>query len=134
MAQIPQINNPITAKNYNYSSRPMDPNTEPFDIVKLTGVQGAGSGSASSARSRLEMGNRELIPLQVQVAKDPTLAVETLKDLLNIEVLNQALINGRALREAGGSRRRPLCKAGGACAGDPEPGAAEHDVQRPRVL
>ena len=22
MAQIPQINNPITAKNYNYSSRP----------------------------------------------------------------------------------------------------------------
>lgn len=94
MAQIPQINNPITAKNYNYSSRPMDPNTEPFDIVKLTGVQGSGNSSASGARSRLEMGNRELIPLQVQVAKDPTLAVETLKDLLNIEVLNQALING----------------------------------------
>ena len=94
MAQIPQINNPITAKNYNYSSRPMDPNTEPFDIVKLAGVQGAGNSSSSGARSRLEMGNRELIPLQVQVAKDPTLAVETLKDLLNIEVLNQALING----------------------------------------
>lgn len=94
MAQIPQINNPITAKNYNYSSRPMDPNTEPFDIVKLTGVQGSGNSSASGARSRLEMGNRELIPLQVQVAKDPTLAVETLKDLLNVEVLNQALING----------------------------------------
>lgn len=93
MAQIPQINNPITAKNYNYSSRPMDPNTEPFDIVKLAGVQGSGN-SSSGARSRLEMGNRELIPLQVQVAKDPTLAVETLKDLLNIEVLNQALING----------------------------------------
>ena len=94
MAQIPQINNPITAKNYNYSSRPMDPNTEPFDIVKLAGVQGSGNYSSSGARSRLEMGNRELIPLQVQVAKDPTLAVETLKDLLNIEVLNQALING----------------------------------------
>lgn len=94
MAQIPQINNPITAKNYNYSSRPMDPNTEPFDIVKLAGVQGSGNPSSSGARSRLEMGNRELIPLQVQVAKDPTLAVETLKDLLNIEVLNQALING----------------------------------------
>lgn len=94
MAQIPQINNPITSKNYNYSSRQMDPNTEPFDIVKLTGVQGSGNSSASGARSRLEMGNRELIPLQVQVAKDPTLAVETLKDLLNIEVLNQALING----------------------------------------
>lgn len=94
MAQIPQINNPITAKNYNYSSRPMDPNTEPFDIVKLAGAQGSGNSSSSGARSRLEMGNRELIPLQVQVAKDPTLAVETLKDLLNIEVLNQALING----------------------------------------
>lgn len=94
MAQIPQINNPITAKNYNYSSRPMDPNTEPFDIVKLTGVQGSGNSGASGARSRLEMGNRELIPLQVNVAKDPTLAVETLKDLLNVEVLNQALING----------------------------------------
>ena len=45
MAQIPQINNPITAKNYNYSSRPMDPNTEPFDIVKLAGVQGSGNRS-----------------------------------------------------------------------------------------
>ena len=64
MAQIPQINNPITAKNYNYSSRQTDPNTEPFDMVKLTGVQGSGSSSASGARSRLEMGNRELIPLQ----------------------------------------------------------------------
>lgn len=94
MAQIPQINNPITAKNYNYSSRQTDPNTEPFDIVKLTGVQSAGGSSTSGTNSRLEMGNRELIPLQVQVAKDPTLAVETLKDLLNVEVLNQALING----------------------------------------
>ena len=94
MAQIPQINNPITAKNYNYSSRPMDENTEPFDIVRLTGVGGAGVSSDSGTRSRLEMGNRELIPLSVQVAKNPTLAVETLKDLLNVEVLNQALITG----------------------------------------
>lgn len=94
MAQIPQINNPITAKNYNYSSRPMDENTEPFDVVKLTGVGGSGGSADAGARSRLEMGNRELIPLSVQVAKDPTLAVETLKDLLNVEVLNQALITG----------------------------------------
>lgn len=94
MAQIPQINNPITAKNYNYSSRPTDENTEPFDIVRLTGVGGAGGSADAGARSRLEMGNRELIPLSVQVAKDPTLAVETLKDLLNVEVLNQALITG----------------------------------------
>lgn len=94
MAQIPQINNPITAKNYNYSSRPMDENTEPFDIVSLTGVGGAGGSSDAGARAKLAMGNRELIPLSVQVAKDPTLAVETLKDLLNVEVLNQALITG----------------------------------------
>lgn len=94
MAQIPQINNPITAKNYNYSSRPMDENTEPFDIVSLTGVGGAGGSSDGGARAKLEMGNRELIPLSVQIAKDPTLAVETLKDLLNVEVLNQALITG----------------------------------------
>lgn len=94
MAQIPQINNPITAKNYNYSPRQQDANTEPFDIVKLTGVGGAQVSGDSAAKSRLEMGNRELIPLSVQVAKDPTLAVETLKDLLNVEVLNQALITG----------------------------------------
>ena len=94
MAQIPQINNPITSKNYNYSPRQQDANTEPFDIVKLTGIDSAGGGSDSSAKSRLEMGNRELIPLQVQVAKDPTLAVEMLKDLLNVEVLNQALVTG----------------------------------------
>lgn len=94
MAQIPQINNPITSKNYNYSPRQQDANTEPFDIVKLTGVGSAGVNSDSAAKSRLEMGNRELIPLQVAVAKDPTLAVEMLKDLLNVEVLNQALITG----------------------------------------
>lgn len=94
MAQIPQINNPITSKNYNYSPRQQDQNTEPFDVVKLTGVGAAGVNSDSAAKSRLEMGNRELIPLQVQVAKDPTLAVEMLKDLLNVEVLNQALITG----------------------------------------
>ncbi|MCH5208826.1 MAG: hypothetical protein J1F04_08055 [Oscillospiraceae bacterium] len=94
MAQIPQINNPITAKNYNYSPRQQDESTEPFDIVKLTGVGGAGVNSDSAAKSRLEMGNRELIPLQVAVAKDPTLAVEVLKDLLNVEVLNQALVTG----------------------------------------
>ncbi len=94
MAQIPQINNPITAKNYNYSPRQQDESTEPFDIVKLTGVGAAGVNSDSASKSRLEMGNRELIPLQVQVAKDPTLAVEMLKDLLNVEVLNQALVTG----------------------------------------
>lgn len=94
MAQIPQINNPITSKNYNYSPRQQDANTEPFDIVKLTGVGAAGVNSDSASKSRLEMGNRELIPLQVQVAKDPTLAVEMLKDLLNVEILNQALVTG----------------------------------------
>ena len=85
MAQIPQINNPITSKNYNYSPRQQDANTEPFDIVKLTGVGGAGVNSDSASKGRLEMCNRELIPLQVQVAKDPTLAVEMLKDQ-NIDV------------------------------------------------
>ncbi len=94
MAQIPQINNPITAKNYNYSPRQQDENTEPFDIVKLTGVGASGVNSDSAAKSQLALSNRELIPMQVQVAKDPTLAVETLKDLLNVEVLNQALITG----------------------------------------
>ena len=94
MAQIPQINNPITAKNYNYSPRQQDANTDPFDIVKLTGVGSAGGSSDAASGSRLEMGNRELIPMQVQTAKDPTMAVETLKDLLNVEVLNQALITG----------------------------------------
>lgn len=94
MAQIPQINNPITSKNYNYSPRQQDANTDPFDIVKLTGIGGAGVNSDSASKSRLEMGNRELIPLSVQVAKDPTLAVEMLKDLLNVEVLNQALVTG----------------------------------------
>lgn len=94
MAQIPQINNPITSKNYNYSPRQQDSNTEPFDIVKLTGVGGAGVNGDAAAKNHLEMGNRELIPLRVAIAKDPTLAVEMLKDLLNVEVLNQALITG----------------------------------------
>ncbi len=94
MAQIPQINNPITSKNYNYSPRQQDQVTEPFDIVKLTGVNASGVNSDSASKGQLEMGNRELIPLQSAAPKDPTLAVETLKDLLNVEVLNQALVTG----------------------------------------
>lgn len=94
MANIPQISNPITSKNYNYSPRQQDQVTEPFDIVKLTGVGSAGVNSDSASKSHLEMSNRELIPLQTQTAKDPTLAVEMLKDLLNVEVLNQALVTG----------------------------------------
>ena len=94
MAQIPQINNPITAKNYNYSPRQQDENTEPFDIVRLTGASAAGNSADAGKRGRLEMGNRDLIPISVQIAKDPTMAVETLKELLNVEVLNQALITG----------------------------------------
>ncbi len=94
MAQIPQINNPITNKNYNYSPRQQDQVTEPFDIVKLTGVNASGVNNDSASKSNLEMGNRDLIPLQTQTAKDPTLAVEMLKDLLNVEVLNQALVTG----------------------------------------
>ncbi len=94
MAQIPQINNPITNKNYNYSPRQQDQVTEPFDIVKLTGVGATGVNNDSASKSNLEMGNRDLIPLQTQTAKDPTLAVEMLKDLLNVEVLNQALVTG----------------------------------------
>ena len=74
MAQIPQINNPITAKNYNYSSRPMDPNTEPFDIVKLTGVRVRGTphhrGRAAALRwaivslSRYRCRSRRIPPLR----------------------------------------------------------------------
>lgn len=94
MAQIPQINNPITSKNYNYSPRQQDQVTEPFDIVKLTSVNASGVNSDSASKGQLEMGNRELIPLQNAVPKDPTLAVEMLKDLLNVEVLNQALVTG----------------------------------------
>lgn len=94
MANIPQINNPITSKNYNYSPRQQDQVTEPFDIVKLAGVESAGVNPDSASKSHLEMSNRELIPLQAQTAKDPTLAVEMLKDLLNVEVLNQALVTG----------------------------------------
>ncbi len=94
MAQIPQISNPITNKNYNYSPRQQDQVTEPFDIVKLTGVSTSGVNNDSASKSSLEMGNRDLIPLQTQTPKDPTLAVEMLKDLLNVEVLNQALVTG----------------------------------------
>ena len=69
MAQIPQINNPITAKNYNYSPRQQDENTEPFDIVRLTGASAAGNSADAGKRGRLEMGNRDLIPISVQIAK-----------------------------------------------------------------
>ena len=94
MPDIPQITNPITSKNYNYSSRQTDPSTAPFDIVQLTQVDSSEASPDKQARSQLNLGQHEIIPLSVQVARDPTLAVEMLKDLLNTEILNQALVSG----------------------------------------
>lgn len=94
MANIPQITNPVSNKGYSFNNRAFDKNVDPFDIVQLTQPLSTQESKDRDTRSALLMGQKNLAPMTVQVQKDPTLAVETLKDLLNLDVLNQTLING----------------------------------------
>lgn len=94
MPNIPQITNPISNKNYSFNHRAFDSNVEPFDMVQLTQPLTAQQAQDRDARSALLMGQKNLAPMTANIHKDPTMAVETLKDLLNLDVLNQTLING----------------------------------------
>ena len=96
MPNIPQLTSPVSNnKSYSFTNRQYDGNIEPFDMVELTqplkaaGTSQEDSGSAAA----MMMGRKNLAPLTVQI-KDPTMAVETLKNLLSSDILEQTMISG----------------------------------------
>lgn len=94
MPNIPQITTPITNnKSYSFTNRQYDGNIEPFDMVELAQPVHAKNTSDNDSAAAMMMGRKNLAPLTVQI-KDPTMAVETLKNLLSSDILEQTLISG----------------------------------------
>lgn len=96
MPNIPQLTSPVSNnKSYSFTNRQYDGNIEPFDMVELTQpLKAAGtSQEESGSAAAMMMGRKNLAPLTVQI-KDPTMAVETLKNLLSSDILEQTMISG----------------------------------------
>ena len=96
MPNIPQLTSPVSNnKSYSFTNRQYDGNIEPFDMVELAQpLKAAGaSQDESGSAAAMMMGRKNLAPLTVQI-KDPTMAVETLKNLLSSDILEQTMISG----------------------------------------
>ena len=90
MPNIPQITAPVSnSKSYSFTNRQYDGNIEPFDMVELAQPIKASTAQDNDSAAAMMMGRKNLAPLTVQI-KDPTMAVETLKNLRNngIRALN----------------------------------------------
>jgi len=97
MAGVPQITNPVQGKTYSSTTGGRQDN-EQFDIIQLTkpaqqvGIQEHQERDASNRQ--LTRDRRDILPMAVKTPKDPTMAVETLKQLINTDLLATAKANG----------------------------------------
>ncbi len=98
MPQIPQIGD-STGKSYSTSlnsNRGSSGGEQQFTVdgsqkpeqLQVVSDKNAGSNAQAS------MGQKDLIPLAVTVSKNQALAVETIKDIINADLLNTAKLNG----------------------------------------
>ena len=98
MPQIPQIND-STGKSYSSTlsnNRGPASGGEQFTVDgpnKPSQVQAANDKNTNN-NPQSTMGQKDLIPLAVTVSKNQTLAVETIKDIINADLLNTAKLNG----------------------------------------
>lgn len=99
MPQIPQIND-STGKSYSSTltnaGRGNAGAGEQFAVDNAQKPQQlqAASDKNTSNNPQTTMGQKDLIPLAVTVSKNQTLAVETVKDIINADLLNTAKLNG----------------------------------------
>ncbi len=98
MPQIPQIND-STSKGYSSTlsnNRGTTQGGEQFTVDganKPAQVQAANDKNTNN-NPQTTMGQKDLIPLAVSVSKNQTLAVETIKDIINADLLSTAKLNG----------------------------------------
>lgn len=99
MPQIPQIND-STGKSYSSTlntGRGNNNNSgEQFTVDNTQKPQQlqAASDKSTGNNPQSTIGQKDLIPLAVTVSKNQTLAVETIKDIINADLLNTAKLNG----------------------------------------
>lgn len=99
MPQIPQIND-STGKSYSSTLNTGRGNNnnggEQFTVDNTQKPQQlqAASDKNTGNNPQSTIGQKDLIPLAVTVSKNQTLAVETIKDIINADLLNTAKLNG----------------------------------------
>ena len=98
MPQIPQISGPFTGgKTLTSGNNNQSPNAEAFSINGVSPVQRpaavAQRGDVSTLGER-DVGDQSALPPGLQAARDPSMAVETLHDVLSGELLENAKLNG----------------------------------------
>lgn len=98
MPPIPQITGPITSGKSSIGTATSGNPSAPGEQFSLGGVDStpqisavnhSGNSSASTANAGGDLGS-----IAAQSVKDPAMAVETLKDVINNEILESAKING----------------------------------------
>ncbi|MCL2019414.1 MAG: hypothetical protein FWG70_06585 [Oscillospiraceae bacterium] len=98
MPGIPQISNPISGKSYsqnNLTGKQSGVGGEQFDIVRLMSPLEAVSVSDREAgRKGTLLEQKDFLPMLVKLNKDPNMAVESLKQILNADLLAVAKSNG----------------------------------------
>jgi hypothetical protein len=99
MPVIPQISTPFQGKGYQNSlgNQTRAGGEEQFEIIELTkpkSVTDATKRDMDEATRQLAHNREDMPQLMVKTAKDPTMAVETLKQLMGSELLSTAAANG----------------------------------------
>ncbi|MDR2558083.1 MAG: hypothetical protein LBC86_00850, partial [Oscillospiraceae bacterium] len=98
MAVIPQISNPITNKQYsqsNLAGKQAGLGGEQFDIIQLMNpLETASTTDREAGRKGAALEQKDFLPMLVKLNKDPTMAVESLKQILNLDLLAVAESNG----------------------------------------
>ncbi len=98
MPQIPQISD-SSSKSYsstltNNHSAASGGEQFTVDGANKPGQIQAASDKNTSNNPQTTMGQKDLIPLAVSISKNQTLAVETVKDIINADLLSTAKLNG----------------------------------------
>ncbi|MCL2697898.1 MAG: hypothetical protein FWE74_07435 [Oscillospiraceae bacterium] len=98
MAVIPQISNPISNKQYsqsNLAGKQAGLGGEQFDIIQLMNpLETASASDREAGRKGANLEQKDFLPMLVKLNKDPTMAVESLKQILNLDLLAVAESNG----------------------------------------
>ncbi|MCL2694033.1 MAG: hypothetical protein FWE60_02875, partial [Oscillospiraceae bacterium] len=98
MPTIPQISNPITNKSYSQNSllgKQPGGAGEQFDIIQLMNpLEAASVSDREAGRQSALLEQKDFLPMSVKLTKDPTMAVESLKQILNNDLLAIAKANG----------------------------------------
>ena len=95
---IPQISNPISTKGYSpntLAGKQSGAGGEQFDIIQLMNpLETSSTKERDPGKRGMLMEQKDFLPMMVKLTKDPTMAVESLKQIINFDLLAIAKANG----------------------------------------